>query len=97
MATRILIPTPLRPFTGQQAAVAVDGHTVGELLRNLTDSHAGLRPHLFGADGSAAVDALAEAMQVPAPGKFAPAGGLWILLDSEATSTARCEPASTLP
>ena len=52
MATRILIPTPLRPFTGQQAAVAVDGHTVGELLRNLTDSHAGLRPHLFGADGT---------------------------------------------
>ena len=33
---RILIPTPLRPFTGQQAVVDVEGATVGELLRALT-------------------------------------------------------------
>jgi adenylyltransferase/sulfurtransferase len=52
MATRILIPTPLRPFTGQRSAVDADGRTVGELLQNLTDNHAGLRPHLFGADGT---------------------------------------------
>ena len=51
----------------------------------------------IGADGAAEVDALAEAMQVPAPGKFAPPGGLWILLDSEATSTARCEAAKAAP
>ena len=32
MAHRVLIPTPLRPFTGQKDAVDVDGGTVGEVL-----------------------------------------------------------------
>ena len=50
--TRILIPTPLRPFTGQQAAVAVEARTVGELLEKLTTDHSELRPHLFTADGA---------------------------------------------
>jgi adenylyltransferase/sulfurtransferase len=36
MPVRILVPTPLRPFTGQQAVVAAEGATVGELLRSLT-------------------------------------------------------------
>jgi molybdopterin/thiamine biosynthesis adenylyltransferase/rhodanese-related sulfurtransferase/molybdopterin converting factor small subunit len=52
MSVRILIPTPLRAFTNQQAAVPVDGATVGDLLRALTDLHTDLRPHLFGADGT---------------------------------------------
>jgi adenylyltransferase/sulfurtransferase len=51
MATRILIPTPLRPFTGQQPALNVEGRTVGELLQQLTADHVELRPHLFGPDG----------------------------------------------
>jgi len=51
MSVRILIPTPLRPYTGDQAAVDVDGRTVGELLRQLTDRHAALGPHLFREDG----------------------------------------------
>jgi adenylyltransferase/sulfurtransferase len=51
MATRILIPTPLRPFTGQQRAVSAEGRTVGELLQQLTMDHVELRPHLFGPDG----------------------------------------------
>ena len=34
----ILIPTPLRPFTGKQDAVEVAGATVGELLADLTRS-----------------------------------------------------------
>jgi adenylyltransferase/sulfurtransferase len=51
MATRILIPTPLRPFTGQQPALTVEGRTVGELLQQLTSDHVELRPHLFGPDG----------------------------------------------
>ncbi len=52
MSVRVLIPTPLRPFTNQQAAVPVDGATVGDLLRALTDLHADLRPHLYSPDGT---------------------------------------------
>jgi sulfur-carrier protein adenylyltransferase/sulfurtransferase len=52
MPVRILVPTPLRPFTGQQAAVSVEGSTVGELLRALTTTHPELRPHLFSAEGA---------------------------------------------
>ena len=37
MATKILIPTPLRPFTDRKDAVEADGKTVGELLADLTD------------------------------------------------------------
>ena len=37
MATKILIPTPLRPFTDRKDAVEVDGKTVGELRVILTD------------------------------------------------------------
>ena len=36
MATKILIPTPLRPFTDKKDAVEVEGKTVGELLADLT-------------------------------------------------------------
>jgi adenylyltransferase/sulfurtransferase len=51
MAVKILIPTPLRPYTGQQAVVEIDGQSVGELLQNLAARHSELRPHLFAADG----------------------------------------------
>ena len=43
MATKILIPTPLRPFTDKLDAVEVDGHTVGELLSGLTTKYGGLQ------------------------------------------------------
>ena len=36
MATKILIPTPLRPYTDKKEAVEADGATVGELLADLT-------------------------------------------------------------
>ena len=52
MPVTIRIPTPLRPFTDQRASVEVDGATIGELLNQLATIHSGLRPHLFGADGS---------------------------------------------
>jgi adenylyltransferase/sulfurtransferase len=52
MAVIVRIPTPLRPFTGQQASVEIDGATVGQILERLTTQFAELRPHLFGADGS---------------------------------------------
>ena len=51
MPTRILIPTPLRPYTGASAAVEVDGANVGELLRALIARHGDLKAHLFHDDG----------------------------------------------
>ncbi len=51
MPVKVHIPTPLRPYTGQQAVVEIEGQTVGELLQNLTTQHGDLRPHLYGADG----------------------------------------------
>ncbi|MGE3511676.1 MAG: MoaD/ThiS family protein [Vicinamibacterales bacterium] len=51
MATKILIPTPLRPYTDKLDAVEAEGTTVGELLANLTTKHAGLKPHLFNDQG----------------------------------------------
>src|SRR5687767_12949477 len=51
MPTKILIPTPLRPFTEKQDAVEVDGATVAELLQNLTTKYGGLKQHLYTADG----------------------------------------------
>jgi sulfur-carrier protein adenylyltransferase/sulfurtransferase len=49
--TKILIPTPLRPFTDKLDAVEIDGATIGELLRNLTTKYGGLKQHLYSADG----------------------------------------------
>ncbi len=51
MATKILIPTPLRPYTGRQESVEVEGRTVGELLGELTRRHEGLKAHLFTEQG----------------------------------------------
>jgi adenylyltransferase/sulfurtransferase len=51
MSVRILIPTPLRAFTGQQAEVRLDGANVGELLESLVTRHGELRHHLFTPDG----------------------------------------------
>src|SRR5215213_4642667 len=49
--TKILIPTPLRPFTDKLDAVDIDGATIGELLTNLTTKYGGLKQHLYAADG----------------------------------------------
>lgn len=43
----IRIPTPLRPYSGGNSVVAVDGATVGEALQDLTQLHPQLRAHLF--------------------------------------------------
>jgi adenylyltransferase/sulfurtransferase len=51
MAHRVLIPTPLRAYTGQQDAVEVDGATVGDLLTSLTARYGDLRKHLYSDDG----------------------------------------------
>src|SRR5436309_11348592 len=51
MATKILIPTPLRPFTDKKDAVDAEGKTVGELLADLTTRHSGLKAHLYNDQG----------------------------------------------
>ena len=51
MATRILIPTPLRPYTDKKDAVEAEGTTIGELLADLTAKHAGLKAHLYNDQG----------------------------------------------
>src|SRR5262245_9116224 len=51
MATKILIPTPLRPYTDKKESVDADGATVGELLTDLTRRHQGLKAHLYNEQG----------------------------------------------
>src|SRR3982750_1119547 len=51
MATRILIPTPLRPFTGARDTVELEGATIGDLLKALIARHADLRRHLYSDEG----------------------------------------------
>src|SRR5881628_331293 len=48
---KILIPTPLRPYTDKQDTVDAAGATIGELLDDLTRRHAGLKPHLYNEQG----------------------------------------------
>jgi len=48
---KILIPTPLRPYTDKQDSVDASGTTVGELLADLTKQHAGLKAHLYNDQG----------------------------------------------
>jgi molybdopterin/thiamine biosynthesis adenylyltransferase/rhodanese-related sulfurtransferase/molybdopterin converting factor small subunit len=52
MAIKVHIPTPLRPFTGKQDIVEVDGRTVEEVLRNLTSQFGQLQQHLYSEDGN---------------------------------------------
>jgi molybdopterin converting factor small subunit len=51
MATKILIPTPLRPYTDKQEAVEASGTTIGELLADLTTKYSGLKGHLYNEQG----------------------------------------------
>ncbi|TAK40578.1 MAG: MoaD/ThiS family protein, partial [Saprospiraceae bacterium] len=44
---RIIIPTPLRKFTGNQATFETSGTTVKEAIQELTQKHSGLSRHLL--------------------------------------------------
>src|SRR5438552_102769 len=48
---KILIPTPLRQYTGKQDSVDVKGTTVGDALQLLTSQYADLRRHLYTDEG----------------------------------------------
>ena len=43
----IRIPTPLRPYTGNNETVSVSGTTIAEALNDLTTQYPDLKPHLF--------------------------------------------------
>jgi adenylyltransferase/sulfurtransferase len=51
MAVKVLIPAPLRPHAGGNAAVEFPAKTVGEALGQLTTEFADLRKHLFTQEG----------------------------------------------
>jgi molybdopterin converting factor small subunit len=51
MPVKVMIPTPLRQFTGKQSSFECNAGTVGEALSGLTAAHSELRKHLFTDDG----------------------------------------------
>jgi adenylyltransferase/sulfurtransferase len=48
---KIHIPTPLRLYSGKQAAIEVKAGTVGDALSSLVARHPDLRRHLYTDDG----------------------------------------------
>ena len=51
MAVKIIIPTPLRPYTAKRENIQLEARTVGEALESLTREYEELRKHLFADDG----------------------------------------------
>ncbi len=51
MNVSIVIPTPLRQYSGGKKTVEVTGATVGQALDALTTAHPDLKRHLFSEDG----------------------------------------------
>jgi molybdopterin converting factor small subunit len=51
MPVTVLIPTPLRQYTGKKESVVVEAKTVAEALQQLTSEYSDLRRHLFTDDG----------------------------------------------
>ncbi len=51
MPVKVIIPTPLRQYTGKKDAVEIKAQTVGEALSGLTTQYADLRKHLFNDEG----------------------------------------------
>ena len=51
MGVKVIIPTPLRQYTGKSDSVVVNGRTVEEVLASLMSQYADLRKHLYTEDG----------------------------------------------
>jgi MoaD family protein len=51
MSVKVIIPTPLRQYTGRSESVVVEGRTVEEVLGNLMTQYGDLRKHLYSDDG----------------------------------------------
>jgi molybdopterin converting factor small subunit len=52
MAVKIVIPTPLRQYTGHKDSVEVGAATVGEALNGLASQYSDLRKHLYTEEGN---------------------------------------------
>lgn len=48
---RLIIPTPLRKFTGDNSSFESSGQSVKEVIDDLVKEHDGLKPHLFDEGG----------------------------------------------
>lgn len=48
---KLLIPTPLRQYAGNNDSLEVDAATVGEALEKLTSQHGDLKRHLYNDEG----------------------------------------------
>ena len=51
MSVTVRIPTTLRPLSGGNSTVSVEGATLGEVLANLEAVHPGFRDRLFADNG----------------------------------------------
>jgi molybdopterin converting factor small subunit len=51
MSVKVMIPTPLRAYTGKRDSAEFSAATVGEALHGLTSQFAELRKHLYTEDG----------------------------------------------
>jgi molybdopterin converting factor small subunit len=52
MAVQVLIPAPMRSFTGNQARVSIEGGaTVLDVLTALAAQHPGIGPRIFESEG----------------------------------------------
>ncbi len=51
MSVNVVIPTPLRAYTGRKEVVEVQAATVAEALSALTSQFGELKKHLFADDG----------------------------------------------
>ena len=51
MAVRVMIPTALRQYAGNQESVEVQAVTVGEAIKKLVDSHETLKRHILNEQG----------------------------------------------
>ena len=51
MSVIVRIPTTLRPITGGQSEVKVEGSTLSEVLTNLDAAHPGFKDRLFDDEG----------------------------------------------
>jgi molybdopterin converting factor small subunit len=51
MSVTVRIPTTLRPLSGGNSTVSVEGATLGEVLANLEPAHPGFKARLFDHNG----------------------------------------------
>jgi len=47
MSVKVMIPTPLRAYTGKDDTVKAEGKTVGEVLNDVAEKYSQLKKHLF--------------------------------------------------